>query len=136
MRSPQVVELGWQFLRAIDFRGIGSLEFKRDDRDGALKLIELNPRLWQQNALATVSGINFPLLQYRDLTGEAPSPQVAFRVGVRWLDASSDFRSCWSYRQAGILSMRDWLASWRGVRSFATFALDDPAPFLKANQWG
>lgn len=136
VRAPQVAELGWRFLRAIDYRGIGSLEFKRDDRDGALKLIELNPRLWQQNALATASGINFPLLQYRDLTGESPSPQVTFRTGVRWLDLSSDFQAFWSYRQAGTLSTRDWLASLGGVRSFATFALDDPAPFLKANQWG
>jgi predicted ATP-grasp superfamily ATP-dependent carboligase len=99
-------------------------------------LIELNPRLWQQNAHATASGINFPLIQYRDLTGPPPAPRVAFKSGVRWLDAVADFQAFWAYRQAGELSAREWLASLRGTRSFATFAFDDPGPYLKANRWG
>jgi len=136
MHYPELAELGWRFLKGIDYRGITSIEFKRDDRDGRLKLIELNPRLWQQNAQATACGVNFPLIQFRDLTGSAPSPQLRFKEGVRWLDLQADFQAFWAYRRAGELSTLAWLRSIAGARSFATFALDDPGPFLKAHEYG
>lgn len=133
---PELVELGLKFLRGIGYRGIGSAEFKRDERDGALKLIELNPRLWQQNILATDCGINFPLIQYLDLTGQHPKPQTEFKEGVRWFDAMADFQAFWSYFRRGELSIGAWVRSWIGARSFATFALDDLRPFLRANEYG
>jgi hypothetical protein len=34
------------------------------------------------------------------------------------------------------MGFRDWILSWRGVRTFATFALDDMKPFLRANKFG
>lgn len=63
---PELVDLGLKFFKGIGYRGIGSIEFKKDERDGKLKMIELNSRLWQQNSLATACGINFPLIQYLD----------------------------------------------------------------------
>jgi len=136
VRYPELVELGLAFFRGIGYRGIGSIEFKVDDRDGRLKMIELNPRLWQQNVHATACGINFPLVAYMDLIGQPPEPQTAFAVGVKWLDAMADFQSFWDYYRRGKLSPWEWLRSLRGVRSFATFAWDDPGPFLRAGEYG
>ena len=39
--------LGAALLRGLGFHGISQVEFKRDPRDGRLKLMEVNPRLWQ-----------------------------------------------------------------------------------------
>jgi predicted ATP-grasp superfamily ATP-dependent carboligase len=41
---PELLALGKAFFKKIGYRGVGSAEFKLDDRDGTLKLIELNPR--------------------------------------------------------------------------------------------
>jgi predicted ATP-grasp superfamily ATP-dependent carboligase len=131
---PEVTELGLRFLTGIGYRGIGSVEFKRDDRDGRLKLIELNCRLWQQNSLATACGINFPLLQLLDLNGEEVAPRTTYRSGVKWLDAIPDFQSWWAQRDS--VGFAAWIASWRGTRAFSTFALDDPLPFLHENRYG
>jgi D-aspartate ligase len=136
LHYPELVELGLTFFRGIGYRGIGSIEFKRDDRDGVLKMIELNPRLWQQNIQATDCGMNFPLIQYLDLTGQTPAPQTEFKEGVRWFDAMADFQSFWSYYRQGELSPPAWVRSWIGARSFTTFALDDLGPFFKANEFG
>jgi D-aspartate ligase len=133
---PELVERGLGFLCGIGYRGIGSIEFKRDDRDGRLKMIELNPRVWQQNIHATDCGINFPLLQYRDLTGAAPAAQLRFTKGLRWIDAVPDFQAFWSYYRAGAATPWGWARSWLAVRSFATFAPDDLRPFLRANRYG
>ena len=37
---PEVAELGQKFFKGIGFKGIGNVEFKRDLRDGRLKIIE------------------------------------------------------------------------------------------------
>lgn len=136
VRHPELVGLGLRFFRGIGYRGIGSIEFKKDERDGRLKMIELNPRLWQQNGHATACGINFPLIQYLDLSGQTPPPQTDFSVGVKWLDSVADFQAFWDYFRRGELSPGAWLRSWAGVRSFATFAWDDPGPFLRSTNWG
>lgn len=136
LHFPELAELGLNFFRGIDYRGIGSIEFKRDERDGQLKMIELNPRLWQQNIQATACGMNFPLIQYLDLTGNHPHAQMNFREGVCWLDAMADFQSFWDYHRQGKLSSWEWIRSWARARSFATFASDDLGPFLKANRCG
>ena len=129
-------ELGLKFFKDINYRGIGSIEFKKDECDGKLKMIELNPRLWQQNIQATTCSINFPLIQYLDLTGQNPKPQTEFKEGIKWLDATADFQSFWEYFQRGELSIWQWLHSLNKTRSFATFAWDDMGPFFRANEYG
>jgi len=129
--EPEVLELGLRLFRAIEWRGPGSIEFKLDDRDGRWKLIELNPRLWQQHALAEACGMNFPMIQYLDLTGRPPTFEI-YRTGVRWLDEFRDPRSAWEHRRRGILTFSEWRRSLSGVRSCALWAADDPAPFLAA----
>jgi predicted ATP-grasp superfamily ATP-dependent carboligase len=134
--EPGVTDLGLRFLKAIGYRGIGSVEFKRDDRDGELKLIELNPRLWQQNSLATACGLNFPMLQYADLTGEPPVEPRPYETGVRWLDAIPDFQSFRAQRKSLGQGWWDWLRSLTRVRAFTTFSFGDPLPYLHENLWG
>lgn len=136
IRYPELVDLGLKFFKGINYRGIGSIEFKKDERDGKLKMIELNPRLWWQNIQATACGINFPLIQYLDLTGQTPTPQTEFREGVKWLAAISDFQAFWDYFKRGELSPCSWIRSWIGAKAFSTFAWDDLGPFFKANEYG
>lgn len=133
---PELVDLGLKFFEGIGYRGIGSIEFKKDERDGKLKMIELNPRLWQQNIQATVCGINFPLIQYLDLTGQTPVPQTTFTEGVKWWDAQADFQAFWDYFKRGELSPWSWIRSWIGAKAFNTFAWDDLGPFFKNNEYG
>ena len=133
---PELVDLGLKFFEGIGYRGIGSIEFKKDERDGKLKMIELNPRLWWQNIQATVCGINFPLIQYLDLTGQLPVLQTTFPEGVKWWDAQADFQAFWDYFRRGELSVFEWIRSWIGAKAFNTFAWDDLGPFFKNNEYG
>ena len=68
--SDEVVEQGLALLRQLGFHGLSQVEFKRDPRDGAYKLMEVNPRLWQWHGLAAACGVDLPLIAYRDLLGE------------------------------------------------------------------
>ncbi len=132
LRYPELVDLGLHFLKSIGYRGICSIEFKKDERDGQLKLIELNPRLWKHNILASDCGMNFPLVEYQDLTGHAPPASTTFREGVRWWDSRADFKSFYEYYKRGELSIPHWVSSWIGAESHPLFALDDLGPFYKS----
>jgi D-aspartate ligase len=130
--DPEVLALGKRFLESIDYRGVGSAEFKRDDRDGQLKLIELNPRYWQQNALAERCQVNFPLAQYMDLTGELPAQSATYEQNVKWVNMAADLDSFRVYRQRGELSFGAWIRSLQGPKVYSNFAPDDPIPGIHA----
>jgi predicted ATP-grasp superfamily ATP-dependent carboligase len=133
---PELVEIGMKLMRGFDYRGVGFIEFKRDDRDGILKLIELNPRFTQQNALAIDCGVNIPLVQYLDMIGEPHDPMINFKAGRKWMDLVIDFPSFWEYYRNHETTVLEWLKSWQGVRSFPVFALDDLGPFFKKYEYG
>lgn len=131
-----VARLGVELFRRVNYRGPGEVEMKRDDRDGQFKLIELNPRLWGQNSLATYCGVNFPLITYLDLTGQGPRPRARFREGITWLDAVNDFQAFWIHFRRGELSPGQWARELLQVRAFAYFDWRDPLPFLAAIDYG
>jgi D-aspartate ligase len=80
----EVVEQGLELLRALGFHGLSQVEFKRDPRDGAYKLMEVNPRLFQWHGLAAACGVDLPLIAYRDLTGERIEPVSTNGSRRRW----------------------------------------------------
>jgi len=133
---PELLDIGLRYFRGINYRGIGSAEFKLDEKDNILKLIELNPRLWQQNILSTICGMNFPMVQYLDLTGEQPQSVNGFKKNIKWLNIYMDFQSFWHYRRGKKLTSLEWIKSLKGVKVLSDFAWDDIKPFLHEFQYG
>lgn len=136
-RNPELVANGAHFCRSIGYRGIAGLEYKLDREDNQYKLLDFNPRLMLSDSLTAYCGINLPLIQYLDLTGQKPAPPRArYLEGVRWLDTMADFRAFKQYHERGELGFKDWLNSLRRARVFALFAWDDPLPFLVERKFG
>ncbi len=125
---PKLLELGREFLTRIEYRGVGSVEFKLDERTSELKVIELNPRYWQQNGLAEKCGMNFPLMNFLDVTGCKPKAIVTYRDKIKWINIYHDFESFRDYRKLGRLSIRQWLQSLRGAKIYSDYAPDDIYP--------
>jgi predicted ATP-grasp superfamily ATP-dependent carboligase len=82
--DDEAVEAGLRLLQALEFHGLSQVEFKRDARDGRLKLMEINPRLWQWHALAAASGVDLPRIAYADLVGDRPAPASQNGRRRRW----------------------------------------------------
>jgi D-aspartate ligase len=57
-------------LETAKFHGISQVEFKYDSRDDAYKLLGIKGCSWSWIKLAAFSGVNLPLIQYYDLTGD------------------------------------------------------------------
>jgi predicted ATP-grasp superfamily ATP-dependent carboligase len=129
------MRVGRDVLRRLGYRGFASVQFKRDERDGQLYLIEINLRLPLLVGLAIGAGLSFPYYYYRTALGmgyEAPT----LRLGRRWMSLGRDFRAMRTYAREGTWAWRQWLAQLLRCRSFALFRLDDPLPaIVSIVQW-
>jgi predicted ATP-grasp superfamily ATP-dependent carboligase/GT2 family glycosyltransferase len=130
--DDEVLDASLRLLRALDYRGIVSVEFKRDPRDGVLKLIEINPRTVRTTGAAVGAGVDLPWIAYQDLAGLSPSPQLEWNTGVRWIHLRDDFLAARELVKRGELTWREWLGVFRGRMVFADWAWDDPWPFVLA----
>lgn len=134
---PELVEVGKKFLSDIKWRGFAEIEFKRDDRDGKIYLIEINARITNFNACIAACGINVPLLTYEDLVGLPLTPaeleikedlHIGFKYGYEdFLAKRAYYKSNqWTkehlkQQEEGITFVRaifakdDWLPTWQFV---------------------
>ena len=133
---PELIEIGRKLFKNIGYTGIGSAEFKKDDRDGNLKLIEINPRYWQQNYLATYCGVNFPYINYLDLMGFYFEAKNNYKTGVKWINRQLDFDSFLKYRKEKQLTFWGWRKSLQGKKIISDFFWDDPLPALYNIEFG
>jgi len=119
-------------VKAIHFHGIGNVEFK--ERDGNLYFLEINPRPWQWLSLATVSGVNLPLLAYRDLLNLSAGEVPRQRRSVLWVDLRRDARHLRLFNGRSTSTERlgflGWLRSVRLAKSEAISSMSDPFPLL------
>ena len=91
--------LSEQFLTGIGYRGIAATEFKRDPRDGKLKIIEINPRPSLWFGLSTASGKSVTLAAYHDLAKTGIElEELQQRQSVGWRYALKDAYSSLFYR--------------------------------------
>jgi D-aspartate ligase len=124
---PEIIEPSCRLLREIRFTGLIEVEYKRDPRDGALKLLDMNPRVWGWHTLCGRAGVDFPYLLWLQVSGE-PVPATRPRAGVRWLRFTTDTPTAVKELIAGRLHPREYLRSLRRPRESAIFAWDDPLP--------
>jgi D-aspartate ligase len=126
---PEIAELSIRFLRAIRYYGLVELEYKRDSRDGAYKLLDVNARTWGYHTLGKSAGVDFPYLLFRDQIGDLVE-EVHAQPGVRWIRLATDMPNAIRDIRAGALRPGDYLRSLRGIDTEAVFSLRDPLPGL------
>lgn len=120
-----------------DLTGLAMFEFK-EDRDGAPRLLECNPRVWGTFPLTRVSGSGIPLLwcalawNAGNLDNPAPLPALTPPRGRRMIFAASDLMAAAGYARRGspgraLGALGDLLNPW--VRD-GLFEWGDMAPAL------
>src|SRR5262249_19637511 len=121
-RNDEVERLALRLAEATGYRGIVDIGFRHDARDGAYKLLRLNPRVGATFRLFVGDdGMDVVRAFYLDVTGQAVPPSAA-PEGRRWLVEDYDLASSVRYHRDGVLDAGDWLRSFRGVREAAWFA--------------
>ncbi len=131
--NPAMAAEAFKLLRALGYRGLGSIEFKYRKRDGGYYFIEMNTRLPWYNGLFADAGVNLPLLAYSDLTGsfaKSASLNREQHQGTTWVgyhNYRSWYKEAKSSSPAGTASFGSHVAQ---ARSYAWWNWQDPAPFF------
>lgn len=128
---PETAEMGRRMFEGIGWEGIGNVEFKRDLRDGQLKIIEVNGRLTAGHPLVTRCGAPIDVIIYAHLTGQALPRFDSYSQILRLWDPLRDFMAFLQLRKSGELSFMGWLRSVLAERFVLPFfSIDDPRPSL------
>jgi len=127
---PELLVSAGRLLRAMGFSGIAEVEFKWDSNDRQFKLIEVNPRAWDQHRLGNACGVDLVHVAYCDLLG-LDRPLIPKQgAGQKWIADDVFFllllRSLW--KREG--KLRSYLRLAAGQRTYAIWSIRDPLPLL------
>jgi predicted ATP-grasp superfamily ATP-dependent carboligase len=126
--DPEVADIGLRFFRGAGVRGLVNVQFKRDARDGTLRLIECNHRFTAANELVRLAGINLARLTYDRALGR-PSPPIGDAIDdTRMWDPIMDVRAMFALRADGRITVPEWLGSLVHRKHMPLLCRDDAGP--------
>lgn len=130
--NPEARDLGLRLFSHVGLSGVGNVEFKRDERDGKLKVIECNARFTAGNALLAASGYDIALFVYNRLVGVSQPPLKGrgYEQGLHYWFPVQDAYAFLALRAQGRMTWAEWLASLAHRQVTPYFRWDDPMPSL------
>ncbi len=130
---PELREPSLALLGRIGWRGIASVEYKLDPRDGRYRLMGINGRCWPSHALAARCGVNYPVLVWRETAlREKVRATAAPWPGV-WLHLHADLLYTAVEERAPEWRWNGFVGNYLGPWVDAVWSAADPGPFLA--QW-
>lgn len=132
--DPEVRDMGLKLFRHVKLRGLGNVEFKRDLRDGKLKIIECNARFTAANSLVRAAGLDLALLTYNKLIGRPLPAMDKYRSGLTLWLPMADYLAFKALRRQGRMSLGRWLLSVLRPHCLPFLSWRDPLPSL-AGLW-
>lgn len=128
--APEASEAARATLRSIGFCGLVEVEFKRDGRDNSLKLLDVNPRPWSWFGLCASAGVDLGAMLLDVARGRPVDQPPRPRQGAAWSYLVRDMIGGVRLAMRGDIGVSDYVRSLGKVRSWATFAWNDPRPGL------
>lgn len=111
-------------LNKIRFWGICEVEFKKDERDGKYKFLEINPRTWKWHSIANKSNSPFLVSLYNFIYSNNPIVKNDWSACV-WKDLITDSAVMFKL----LLNCKSQ-KSIRREKEYAVFDTNDPLPFI------
>ena len=128
--NPEMAAEALKLLRALGYRGLGSLEFKHRKKDGGYYFIEMNTRLPWYNGIFSDAGVNLAYLAYLDLMGETLPAAAKQHDGTTWTSYHNYSRR---YKNSRDIPWERFAGSVLRANSYAWWNPRDPAPFLASS---
>jgi predicted ATP-grasp superfamily ATP-dependent carboligase len=131
--DPDMREATVEIARRIGLRGIVVAEFKRDPRDGRLRLFDVNGRSVIYNGLLRRAGLDLAALAWCEHMGERPTSNGSRDWRGVWIHLYPDLlRSALEWRHDH-MGLARFLAPYRRPKVEAVWSARDPLPFV--TQW-
>jgi predicted ATP-grasp superfamily ATP-dependent carboligase len=117
------------YLQNIKYTGLFIAEFKRDPRDDAFKLFEINARSGGDNDFLRACGANHILAAYQEALGEPVDPITTYEIGKYNINLKLDFyQHLW--RRLHGQPFTNTLTPYLHSKKWRNLSTTDPVPFL------
>jgi predicted ATP-grasp superfamily ATP-dependent carboligase len=124
--SPGLLREAFKIFEALQYSGLGHVEFVRDHRDGTLKFLEINARPWGTIGVAEDAGVDL-FTPYRKLVrGEHVAPDLSYQSGLVFHRMRREIRLMRSRPRRVLGFIRDVL----DPRVRSDFRWSDPGPHM------
>ena len=128
--DEETAAIGRKLFVESGFRGLGNVEFKKDLRDGQLKIIECNPRFTAAHELLVRCGMDTSLIIYNHLAG-LPLPRIdGYREGVTLWFPHRDYSAYRELKALNEITFSEWIKSISHRQVMPHFRWIDPMPTI------
>jgi predicted ATP-grasp superfamily ATP-dependent carboligase len=127
--DPEVESESRKVMAALQYTGLGEVEWKRDPRNGQLRFLEVNARCWGWHALSGRVVGNLPRMLYEH-AHDRSVPFVEPKYGARWVKHITDVPVVLDMWRRGDLSFSEYVKSLQGNLMGCEWEWTDPAPFF------
>lgn len=126
VKNNELTKTTVRMFEKIKFHGCASIQYLLDERDGAYKFIEINPRIWGSLESAIRVGIDFPFLMHQIALGKKPIPLLDYEEGLKfkWVVCGEMYRLIKSKNKLSML--RDLFHP----NTKCEFSIKDPLPHV------
>ena len=126
---PDLLREAFKVFEALNYTGLGHVEFIHDERDGRFKFIEINPRPWGTIGVAQLAGVDL-FTPYRQLVKGIPvKADLRYRQGVIFHRILREARLIRTRPQRAMGFLLDVL----DPRVRSDFSWTDPLPHLPSS---
>ena len=133
VHDERAIAAGREVAQRAGLKGIFNIDFKRDPRDGAFRVLEINARYNFWLHLGARNGLNLTRVMVDYLVARKLPTHTSYSTTYRWIDPELDFRSYRLLARSGELTFARWAASVLFARKiYSVFSWSDPRPFLLA----
>lgn len=123
--------IGAPFFKAMGYKGFAEIEFKKDAKTGEFYLIEINVRTTTLNSMLDKAGVNFPYVQYMDLTGDPVAPHAVQKdTNIAFWFEYEDILAIKAYIKTNQLKLKDVIPTFDRPIVCAVFDIHDIKPFF------
>lgn len=129
VHRPDILDLALRTLHEIKWRGFCDFDFITDPRNGATKLIEINPRYPESFRATYTAGVDMVELIYQLAHGRRPEPQLEYKADryLRFLPGDL----MWFLTSPDRLNqLRSFLTFWSPDVVYQVLSQRDPGPIM------
>ncbi len=130
--APYVTKETLRIFDAINYKGLGSIEFKKHGITNEYYMIEPTVgRVDTQEYIATCAGNNIPLKAYCDMTGHSIAGKEKPNDNVVFFDEQNELLSFIEYNKNHGLTVKQWYQSVKGKKYYRYLKSKDTGLSLK-----
>ena len=138
VRDEDALEAATKIIRAIEYVGAITVEFRRNRVDNSLTFIKCDPRFVRATSLSKALGLDMTMALYKMCTGDSErAARHYYPEGVAWIWFSQCLEALWNNRDNVTVrkELFDLAKNIGRIKAYAFLDRTDPIPFLADFAW-